>query len=376
MKIIFVLRSIANRGGVERTLIDKANYLATKGHNVLFVTYEQGNHPFAFGLSSLIVHQDLDCRLFVLYNYSFVRRVLLYIKMALVFRKRWNALIDKYQPDVVVVTTYSCDFICKIMGVRDKTRVVVESHSAYTHDMIPNGFVDRMKKRLFLRNIKKCDVLICLTNGDAKCWKECVKNVKTLKNPIVYYPDLMSCYNRKTGRIISVGRLQSQKRYDRLISVSALIAPKYPQWYIDIYGKGNLYNQLKDLIKDKGLEGRVFLHEPIENIYNEYMQSQFLVLSSDYEGLPLVLLEAMSFGLPVISTDCPFGPSEIIKHQNNGLLCEMDYKDLSEKMEWMIIHDDERQAMAIKARQTASHYKKEIVMKQWENTYFTQLNPI
>ena len=107
------------------------------------------------------------------------------------------------------------------------------------------------------------------------------------------------------------------------------------------------------------------------DIYTEYQRSQFFVLSSDFEGFGLVIVEAMACGIPVVSTDCPYGPSEIVEDAKSGLLAKMDVQDLAAKMEWMITHEEERIAMGIAARQAAARYRKEIIMPQWEQAYLS-----
>jgi len=95
------------------------------------------------------------------------------------------------------------------------------------------------------------------------------------------------------------------------------------------------------------------------------------VLCSDYEGLPLVLIEAMACGIPVVSTDCPYGPREIIDDGVTGLLSAMDAQALADKMEWMMSHEAEREEMGARAHQAAARYKKDVVMVEWEKAYLS-----
>lgn len=371
MKIVFVIRSLANGGGIERTLTDKANYMAEQGHEVYFVTYEQGLHKAVFNLNPAVMRHDLNCRKFTLYQYPVYKRLYKTWLMNRLMKLRWNAFVDEHRPDVVVVTTYSDDFMSELMSVRNKARIIVESHTAFTHDMCVKGIVERIKRNRLLQTLKQSDLLITLTDGDKECWKKYITNVRKVINPVTRYVDDIGNATRKKGRIICAGRLHAQKRYDRLISAFSLIAGKYPDWYIDIYGKGSLQSELERQITATGLEGRVVIHAPSDDIYSEYLQSELFVLSSDYEGLPLVLLEAMACGVPSIATDCPFGPSEVIEDNVTGFLCQMDVKDLADKMEWMISHEQERREMGIKAHAAAAKYKKETIMKEWEKAYLS-----
>jgi len=128
---------------------------------------------------------------------------------------------------------------------------------------------------------------------------------------------------------------------------------------------------LEGLIASKRIQSCVHLIPPTKDIYNEFQRSQFFVLSSDYEGFGLVIIEAMACGIPVVSTDCPYGPSEIIEDGKTGLLAKMDVQDLADKMEWMITHEEERKAMGARAHQAAARYRKEVVMPEWEKAYLS-----
>ena len=218
---------------------------------------------------------------------------------------------------------------------------------------------------------KRCSLLITLTEGDACYWKQFCQNVVAVPNPLSYYPEKIDKNYAIGKKIISVARLQAVKRIDRLIEAFALISNKHPDWHIEIYGDGTEKMSLLQMIEDRGLQGRISMLPPTMDIYKKYMESDFLVLSSDSEGFSLVLIEAMSCGVPVVSVACPFGPSEIVENGVTGLLTKMDVSDLAEKMEWMIVHEKERLEMGIHARIAAKKYQKDTVMKEWERAYLS-----
>ena len=218
--------------------------------------------------------------------------------------------------------------------------------------------------------IRKADVLVALTEHDASSWRlHHQKKVIVVPNPVSYYTDKNVIKPKVKGRIITVGRLAEQKRLDRLIEAFALISDDYPEWFVDIFGDGSLRDVLEGLIRKNRLLGRVNIYPSIRNIMEEYQRSQFFVLSSDYEGFGLVLVEAMACGIPVVSTDCPHGPSDIIDDGNTGLLTKMDVKDMAKKMEWMITHDRDRVIMGEKAYEAAANFKIDVIMPKWEAIY-------
>ena len=374
MKIFFLFSDFAKMGGVERTLTDKANYLSRNGNDVTLVTYEQGEHPYAYPLLNRVKTIDLNCRYFTIYKYHFIRRELEKWKIKKKFKEALHNLIDKKQPDILVVTSYTHVYMKEIMSVRPKVKVIVESHVAASQETFKGNWCTAIRRRNYMRILKNCDLLISLTKGDAEYWRQFFPQVTTATNPVSFYCDNPQVIDKVPNRIIAVGRLHPQKRFDRLIEAFALITDKYPQWHMVIYGKGNLEESLKKLILQFGLGEKVQIHHPVSNIQIEYSRSQFFVLSSDYEGFPLVLLEAMACGLPVVSVNCPYGPSEIIENGKTGLLAKMDINDLAEKMAWMMTHDRERESMGKMAHVAAAAYKKEIVMKEWESAYLFDNN--
>lgn len=373
MKIAFLIGSLANAHGVERTLIDKANYLASKGHTVSMLTYEQGLHPIAFPLSEKVKHVDLECRFFTLYKYSFLVRQFKAFKLKTLFRKRLHSFLKDSQIQVLVVTAYSQEFLDDIMSVRKEVPVVVESHSAFFYDNHRKSTLVCLRNFLFIQTVRKCNLLIALTKGDATDWKRYVHNVITVPNPLSYYCDDTTNLVRIDKRIVCAGRLYAPKRFDRLIRAFAEIAAHCPGWYVDIYGDGEDRGKLESLIKDLSMDNRIFLKSQTDDIFKEFKSSQFCVISSDFEGFSLVLIEAMGCGLPVVSTACPYGPQELIEDGITGILSDLEVDSLAQKIEWMATHDSERKMMGNNAHLAAALYKKEIVMARWEAAYYSVL---
>jgi glycosyltransferase involved in cell wall biosynthesis len=370
---MFVIRSLANSHGVERTIIDKANYLAANGHRVMLLTYEQGRHPYAFTVSRDVECVDLDCRYFTIFRYPLPQRMYIAWKMRKMFAERIKSRVDEWHPDVLVAATYEGEFMRTIVSLKTQTHVVLESHTAFEGHLIGKGIIERIRKKRILQNIKRCNMLIALTHRDAEVWRLYIQNVKAVPNPLVYFPKDVSGIEKIKGRIIAVGRLYSEKRFDRLIDAFSLIAEKYPEWFIDIYGEGPDEQVLKHQIDRQKLVGRVNLKGVTKDVYSEYLKSQFFVLSSDSEGFGLVLIEAMSCGIPVVSTNCPFGPVEIVEDGVTGLLTKLAPADMAEKMEWMINHAEQRNEMGQRARETVKRYQAETVMTEWEQAYLSVL---
>ena len=372
MRLLYFIPLLSTVGGQERTLVDKANYLVDKGHDVMFMTYEHEG-LLAYKIDSRIMHVDINCHFFSLYKHPIYRRFFDALKLKYQFRTKLKNILKQFRPDVIVVTIPNTEnFICDLFAVAKDIPVVVESHLAKGYQVVNRGITEKWLYLFYnpLNAIRKAKLLIALTKGDADCWKNLkVGQIKIIPNPLTYYPVCLPSVKKLENRIICVGRLTPQKRFDRLMDAFSLIAYKYPLWQIDIFGEGELKEKLLHYIDELGMQKRIRIMPSTQEIYSEYQLSQFLVLCSDFEGFGMVIVEAMACGIPVVATDCPYGPSEIIEDGKTGLLAKMDARNLAEKMEWMMTHEKDRKVMGLNAYHAAARYQKEVIIPQWEECY-------
>lgn len=381
MRIMYIIKAFAMKAGVERVVSDKLNYLAENGYEVSMITYEQGNHPHAFPLHPSVRHYSLDARFFKLSQMPIWKRPMVMRQMRRRFKEGLQQAVDNEQPDIIIATTYSMKLLDIILNVQTKAHRLIESHIAcytvrkaydYRYNPILHNIAKLYDKWAF-RNMGKFEKLIVLTQGDAQDWGQYMKDVVIIPNPVTSYPDSIKPHDGSDHRIICVGRLNEQKGFDMLIEAFSLIADQCPEWHVDIFGSGEDEQKLVNSIHQYHLEGRINIFPPTSSIYDEYQKSEFYVFSSRYEGFGLVLIEAMSCGIPCISFRCKYGPEEIITDGTDGLLVkDQDIHDLACKMIWMIEHPEERITMGVNARKNALHYKKENVMKQWIDLFESQ----
>jgi glycosyltransferase involved in cell wall biosynthesis len=375
-------RSYALVGGAERVITDKANYLAKAGHQLMLVSYEQGQHPLPYELHPSVQYRDLDCRFFTLSKYSLPMHLYHFFRLKRKFRKNLRAVAAEFKPDVVVLASDWQTLISAVIDTVSPVPVIAEFHNTYDYVMRKVGTSEgwlktRLTQLFFQQTVKglgRCAQLVVLTESDARGWRQHFQNVMVIPNPVTQYPDVIDDVPKDRGRIIFVGRFNHEKRIDRLITAFSMIAGKYPDWHVDIFGDGNEKQNLLNQIKEMKLEERVIIHEPTKAIYDEYKRSEMLVLCSEHEASPLVLVEAMACGVPCVSLDCPNGPREIIQDGETGLLAkDGDVEDLSAKIEWLIVHEAERLEMGKKARVYAATRRQSVVMEKWEDLY-TRIN--
>lgn len=378
MKIIIIHRSFALVGGAERVITDKANFLANAGHQLLLVSYEQGQHPLPYELHPSVGYKDLDCRFFTLSKYSLPFHIYHFLRLRNKFRKALRSTVEDFKPDVVVLASDWQTLMGVVVQSVNPIPVIAEFHNTYAHIMRKvessenwlRKVVTQFYYRQTISNLRKCLKLVVLTEIDAQNWRRHFDNVCVIPNPVTQYPEVIDDVPKDNGRIIFVGRFNHEKRIDRLITAFSMFADRYPDWHVDIFGDGNEKENLLRQIDECGLVNRVVIHEPTKAIYDEYKRSEMLVLCSEHEASPLVLVEAMACGVPCVSLDCPTGPRAIIKDGETGLLAkDGDINDLASKIEWLIAHEAERKEMGRKARVFAASRKQDVVMGQWEKLY-------
>lgn len=378
MRILIIHRSFALVGGAERVIIDKANYLADEGHQLMLVSYEQGDHPLPYELHPSVQYRDLDCRFFTLSKYSALKHLYLYFRLKKQFRNNLRSVVHEFKPEVVVLASDWQTLMGTVIESVNPVPVIAEFHNTYDYVMRKVGTSEGWLKakltqlyyRQTIKNLGKCAQLVVLTDSDARGWRQHFDNVTVIPNPVTLYPDVIDDIPKDPGRIIYVGRFNHEKRIDRLITAFSMISDKYPDWHVDIFGDGNEKENLLHQIAEMKLEDRVIIHEPTKAIFDEYKRSEMLVLCSEHEASPLVLVEAMACGVPCVSMDCPNGPRDIIKNGKTGLLAENgNVSDMSAKIEWMILHETERYKMGRKAREFAATRQLYVVMTEWKRLY-------
>lgn len=375
MKIVYCLNSIRYLGGIQRVTIVKANALAEiKGNEVYIIVTDNKNGVITEPLSPKVHLIDLNINYYE-DDYKSRWNVLkgIFIKRR-EHKKRLTSVLNEIQPDIVISVGQSEKNM--IPSIKGKWKTIREFHFVKDYRLRQaKSFFDKMLAwggdwYDFHFKIKGYNQIITLTQEDKETnWKGW-KNVSVIPNPSTFHTDHTSSLSEK--KVISVGRLTSQKNYASLIRAFKNVAEKHPDWILEIYGDGPQEVKLKSLITQLNLEKHVFLKGFSSNVKEVITNASIFALSSVFEGLPLVIVEAMACGLPVVSYTCPCGPNDIITDKKDGFLVNVnDEKTLANKINTLIEYEALRKQMSDAAIIKASKYKIKNIVSIWMNIFNT-----
>jgi glycosyltransferase involved in cell wall biosynthesis len=176
--------------------------------------------------------------------------------------------------------------------------------------------------------------------------------------------------NLNSKKVITVARHSYEKGLDRLLLIWEKVVEKYPDWKLEIYGKYSADLNLEQLAQSLKINDNVSFYEPVKDINYKYLNASFYIMTSHYEGFPMVLLEAMASGLPCVAYDCPCGPRAIIQNNENGFLVENGNLDaFVQKIELLIEDENLRIQMGQNAKNSISKYDLYIIMMQWKKLF-------
>ncbi|MCB0353415.1 MAG: glycosyltransferase family 4 protein [Bdellovibrionales bacterium] len=363
MKIVFIISSLGT-GGAERALSLLASSFANHGDDVSIATFAGRRVTPAYFLHPQIgvhnVDEDLQGKS-LLYKVKGVFRVLSKIK----------SFVKDKAPDVVVTFMDQTNVLSLIALRSEGIPVVVceQIHPEYSSLVNPRQFFFvRACARLF-RNFcysRASGIVVVARQSKDALPKWLIPKVHVIQNPVAR-PQLEPTEIRLPPQsIVALGRLEEQKRFDILIRAFALIHEKYPAWELFVFGEGSKREALEKLISDLGLGSVVHLPGITNAPYQVLKQAEIFALSSDFEGFPLSLGEALASGKPVVVTNCPSGPAELVQHGVNGYLCPIgDYRAFASHLEKLVSSTGLVSRMGESAKISVEKYSLERIFYKW-----------
>lgn len=371
MRIVYNLIGTFNSGGMERIIIAKANAFAEMGYEVAIVTTDQkGRKPF-YPLHTNVQTFDLDVN-YSINNGQLLRKVVCYPFKQLKHKKRLKVLLSTLDPDIVI-SSYGNE-ITILHQIPTRAKKILEIHFCKNFRLLQNKkflwrFINTLRYKKEAKLIPKFDKFVVLTQEDKGYWGN-MRNIEVIPNFITNLPKQKAALDKKV--CIAIGRLTYQKGFDYLIKIWGIIHAQCPDWKLEIYGNGELREDLQSLIQELHLTDSIKLRPSTSNIDEVYNNSSVLLMTSRYEGLPMVLLEAMAHGLPVVSYTYKCGPKDLVEDGKNGVLVQYgDVAGFASKAADLLKNPQKIKQMGENAFHTAANYSKERIISKWIELFET-----
>ena len=385
MKICFFIDNIHYLGGAQRCTIRLANELSRNGDDVtvLYNNKDKKNNYNEYGLDSEVkleyvkgtdvIAKVLFCwvKLFEFinshtllfeHNYNFLKFV--YYGRNIFAIKRLQRKIDAENYDYVIGVGAIYSMVLTMLK-KNRTKFIGWQHTTSARHFEINNFLLWHQESVFNNALSYLDRYIVLTKSDADyIFKKFGKKVDVIYNPTSFKTSIKEYSEKKT--IIAVGRYHSVKGFDLLVEAFNIFHIKKPEWKLKIVGEGTERENLQQMINKFELQNFVILTGKTNNIINEYKESDFLVLSSRMEGMPMTVLEAMECGLPIISFDLPCIREMIDSSQ--GIIVEYaNVVKLAEAMEKLASDQKLREYLGRASKIKAEQFDVSRILKSWKN---------
>ena len=374
MKIVYCTDSICYLGGIQRITIAKASALANvSGNEVWIIVTDNRKEPVLplhpkvhlINLNINYFEDDWKGKWYVLKGIAYKRRL---------HKQKLQIVLNQIQPDIVISTGTSEKNFLPSIHVSSHPAFVREIHNfkyyriAAANNLfakilaIGGNFID------YQLRIHRYDKIVVLTEEDRLTNWNGNDKVCVIPNPLTTMCEEKSTCQAK--RVIAVGRLSYQKNFDFLIRLWKSLHSLYPDWTLEIWGTGGCQQQLSELIHEFGLQDCVFIKGYTPNVLSEMAKASILAFSSVFEGWGLVIVEAMSVGLPVVAFACPCGPKDIITNNVDGFLIQPgDEEYFREQLIRLMIDENLRIQLGRNALKKSKKYQIEQVAQSWMDLF-------
>lgn len=358
MKLTLFINSLYG-GGAERVTCNLASYLAERGHEVDILT-----------MSATEKSYELDKRVSIHTLLPLKDRKNKIWNTLIRFPRLWKYLLTKKKDAYIVMLPETTLFLLMFRFLTKAKIIAAERADPAVRSPMMQKWLRFYASKADGWVFQTKEAMAWYANSITHCQARVIPNAI---NPI-FIRD--SYKGKRKKEIVAAGRLTEQKNFALLISAFKKIADDFPEYTLTIYGQGEKENELKTLASDLRLSNRIHFPGNVQNIADKMEKAEMFVLSSNFEGMPNALMEAMALGLPCISTDCPVGgPRYLIENGVNGLLVPVkDVNKMAEAMRKLLIHVENANDMALEARKISTRLNPKQIYGEWEQYIHSIVN--
>ena len=355
-------------GGVERVVANLANSFSKRGYRADIISLFKANESIKYHLDEKIKVKFLfDNLSFASWHNSLLVKSNLYwrYKLALKFTDKLYHYIDHELSNGETAVVMWNSYLITPLYHHNNVHIIGLDHSRYPFGNIVKG----LRHKLHTYMVSKFDVVTTLNEDEVDKWRTIGRPVYVMPN---YLPDkgfqTVPKINDRKKVVVSLGRMNTnQKGFDRLIEAYSLIAAKHPDWKLNIYGSGCFQMEYRKLINDLNMQNYIEIFDFTKNPLAVYQTASIYAMCSREEGFPMVLLEAGSMGLPIVSYDIEFGSCNVIKTGQTGyIIPDGDKEQFAQALEKLMIDDNLRERMSDTIRKDIpERFSEEVVMDKW-----------
>lgn len=347
MRICLLEGDMSRSGGTERMAAWLANVLC-KEHQLSILSLRMTKEKVFFALDSAVKHQVVP---------AFPG------KTGIVKQIRW---IHQYIKSNCIDWIINVDTGIGFYGILATKGTKAETIT-WEHGNFYNNWGSKLFPYLRRYAAKHSDAVVVLTQRDAENYRTNIAKcapIHVIPNPAKSYSNT---YDASSKTILSVGHLLENKGYHRAVEMAKGLLTEHPNWQWIICGEGPERLRLEQMIAESGLEGKVLLPGLVKDMGQMYRNAAMLVLTSDMEGLPMVLLEGKSYGLPLVAFDIMTGPSDIIDDGVNGFLIKpFDLKEMEDRIGLLMNDSELRCQLSDGAKQGMEKFSEETILRAWK----------
>ncbi|MEU8106082.1 glycosyltransferase family 4 protein [Nonomuraea muscovyensis] len=374
MKIRYLLLHAYGVGGTIRTVFNQAGAMAALGHEVEIVSVVRRRNTPQFGLDDRVRIESLVDQRDGVRRDSVGRRVWRRVRGRMVPRGEFAAdyfterveravmdYVSSLRDGVLVTTRPALNLIAARRAPKGVVRVAQDHMNLDAYPATVRDDIARYYGRF--------DAVVVLTRSNQLAYRELLPGTPIVRIPNIVEPS-GALSRQENPVVVSAGRLVRQKGFDLLVQAFGQAVRRHPEWELRIFGSGARKATLAALIEAQGLGDRVRLLGRTTRLDSELARASIYALSSRFEGLPMVMIEAMGHALPVAAFDCPTGPADVLTHEIDGLLVPPgDVGALAAALDRLMGDRDLRLRLGAEAARTARSYAPDVVMPLWVDLF-------
>lgn len=362
MNIYFFIQDITLTGGTERVTVNLSNLFIQKGLNVNIVSYYRGKDEVTYTINPKVNITFLSNEKYPI-NDGYIARLKSFKHSIRRLKYFFKSHFNQVKGEKIIISQNF--FSNTLIWLSGKAKYAIGCEH-FKYNLYPSYV--RIIRCFIYSQFKK---IVLLTDKDRDSFAKHLgkEKVFTIPNMVTTNEDIKLDINSKS--IIAVGRLHPQKGFDLLIEAMKSVILKHPDWSLNIFGEGELKNELIEQIKKEKLSNYIKLKGYSNNIKAEFEKSAFFVLSSRYEGFPMVLVEALGLGVPSVAFDCPEGPSQLLANGGGILVDKENPSKLADAINYMIEHPEYRIDCSKNKDYIRKYLSPEAIYNKWIHLFQT-----